>query len=104
MLKVLIFVLSMVSIQQASATKFKGFTGNYKTKSITLNESVERVVETEKEFLVLFSRHAAFYRFPKKSETTSDVRLFLKKLIKSKKRITVEIDPVSTEIKFIKDK
>ncbi len=103
MLKVLIFVLSMVSIQQASATKFKGFTGNYKTKSITLNESVERVVETEKEFLILLSRHAAFYRFPKTPEYSLDVRTYLNKLIKSKKRINFEIDPVSTEIKFIKE-
>ena len=103
MLNVLLFIISMFSIQQALATKFKGYSGNYKTKSLTLNESVERFVETEKEFLILLSRHAAFYRFPKTAEYSMDVRTYLNKLIKSKKRINFEIDPVSTEIKFIKE-
>ncbi len=99
-----LLAVDMVFSNYASASKLKDNNGKYQTQSMTLTESLEKIVETEKEFLILFSRHAAFYRFPKKSESTSDIRLYFKKLIKSKKRITVEIDPVSTEIKIIKDK
>ncbi len=97
----LLFVVIIASSKQASATKFKGYSGNYKTPSMTLTESVNRFVETEKEFLILLSRHAAFYRFPKKQETSADVRSYLKKLVKNKERINVEMDPISTEIKFL---
>ncbi len=100
-----VFLLTAVLVfsNQALATKFKGATAHQATKAIILTESVDRFVETEKEFLILLSRHAAFYRFPKTAESTTEVRLYLKKLIKSKKIIVFEIDPVSTEIRFIKD-
>lgn len=103
MYKILLFAVLMVSSNQALATKFKGYGGNQSTKIMSLTESVDRFVETEKEFLILLSRHAAFYLFPKRAENSSEVRSYLKKLVKSKKRITVEIDPVSTEIKYLKD-
>ncbi len=97
----LLFLAIISSSKQASATRYKGYSGNYKIPSMTLTESVSRFVETEKEFLILLSRHAAFYRFPKKQETSSDVRSYLKKLVKSKERIQVEMDPISTEIKVL---
>jgi len=100
MYKIFIFIFAAVIVysNHVLASKLKGNSAKFQTQSMTLTESVEKLVETEKEFLILFSRHAAFYKFPKKLETTSEVRLFLKKLIKSKKRITVEIDPISNAV------
>ncbi|PIS11482.1 MAG: hypothetical protein COT73_03720 [Bdellovibrio sp. CG10_big_fil_rev_8_21_14_0_10_47_8] len=85
------------------ASKFKGYGRAPGKKPMILTESVERIEEGGNDFLILLSRHAALYRFPKSNEYASQVRSFLKQRMKSKKPIVVTIDPLTAQIFYIED-
>ncbi|MCX7978941.1 MAG: hypothetical protein N2578_08050, partial [Bdellovibrionaceae bacterium] len=66
-------------------------------------EVIERFIEDEKDFLVLISRRAAFYRFPKTVTYAGDVRNFLSDRMKKKRLVEFEVDPTTAQILKISD-
>jgi hypothetical protein len=92
----------------SEAAGFKGYTATVtpsekKVSQVTFKESISRYEETSDEFLIAFSRHAAFYRFPKKKDLATQFQRFLKDRIASKRVIIAEVNPVTTEIYSIRD-
>lgn len=83
--------------------KMKGYDNPSKVKPLVLNEVVERFRESKDEFLIVFSGHAAIYRFPKSGDITNRAREFLKEKVNSKKKISATIDPKSAKILFLED-
>lgn len=87
----------------ANAASFKGYKKQPASSVLKYTESVERFSENQKDFLILISRHAALYRFPKSVGHADQVRDYLNKSIKSKTPVIFEVDPTSTEILNISD-
>lgn len=96
-------ILLILFSMNALASKFKGYGRTPSAESKTLTESVDRFEETQTDFLILLSHHAALYRFPKTNEYASQVREFLKQRMKSKQPVVVSIDPTTAQILYIED-
>ncbi len=100
-----IFVLIVIILgcsKHATAAQFKG----YEVKSSStaeFNESVVRFIESQKEFLILFSKHSAFYRFPKKQSIDIQIRDFLEARSKTAVKVRVKYNPMTAEIQKIED-
>jgi hypothetical protein len=95
-------LLLFVSVN-AFASKFKGYGRAPTAESMRLNESVESFEETPTDFLILFSRHAAFYSFPKSNDYVTQVREFLRQRMKTKQPIAIMIDPKTAKILTMED-
>lgn len=87
----------------ATASKFKGYVRKPNTEPLILTESVDRVVETQTQIMVLLKKHAAFFKFPKSHEYAGQVRDFLNQRKKSDRKITLTVDPITAEILYIED-
>ena len=93
-----VFLLILFIASSAFAASYKGFKRLPSAETIVFSEPVIHFLENEKEFLILFSKHAAFYKFPKGKEYAEQVRTFLKDRILSKKNVSAEINPLTTQI------
>lgn len=93
----------MVFSLKIQASSFKGYEKDPSGEILVMTETVEGFHETEKEFFIEFSRHAAFYRFPKVSDSSTQIRNFLNKCIKLKASLIVHVDAVTAKIMNIED-
>lgn len=100
--KILLGVLVSLGIN-ANAASFKGYKKKIEGKVFIYTETAERFTETQDEFLILMSRHAAFYRFPKSVAYAAQVRDFLNNRIKTKQVLIFEVDPMTAKILNISD-
>jgi hypothetical protein len=87
----------------AEASQFKGYGKSPNGETLTLNETIDRITETQHDFLVLISRHAALYRFPKFDEYAGQVREFLQSRSKNRKAVVFQIDPTTARILYVSD-
>lgn len=95
----IIFLISLFCGSGAYAgAKFKGYSRTPNAQTEILREPLERFEESSKNFLILVKGHAAFYTFPKKESYNDQVREFLQSSLKSKKSITLEVDPTTSQI------
>ncbi len=93
----------MVFNLKSEASSFKGYEKSPDGEILVMNETIDEFQETEKDFLILLSRHAALYRFPKVQDSSRQVRIFLNKCIKLKATLIVHIDAVTARIMSIED-
>lgn len=96
-LKILTAILALIA-GTAQAANFKGFKRAPSQESMIFTEQVVRYIESENALLILFSRHPAFYRFPKNIDYAAQVKVYLDGRILDKKPIKIEINPKTTEI------
>jgi hypothetical protein len=87
----------------ANAASFKGYKRQPAGETLKYTETVERFSETQDDFLILISRHAALYRFPKSVSYADQVRDYLNNRIRTKKLLIFEVDPTTAEILNISD-
>ena len=87
----------------ANSSNFKGYKRQPAGEPLKYIETVERINETQEDFLILISPHAAFYRFPKNIGYVDQVRKYLNGRMKTKGLIIFEIDPTTAEILNISD-
>ena len=88
----------------AFTASFKGYSKIDESKSTSItNESIDKFIETKDDFLIAFSKHSSFYKFPKKKVDAYDFKAYLNKMIKTKKSVIVDIDPLTTQIYKISD-
>ncbi len=97
------FCTFLIFTTTAQANKFKGYSRNPSSESLVLKDVIDRVQETDSDFLILIMHHPAFYRFPKNPETAKQIRDFLRDRLKKKKVLEFQIDPVSAEIYYLND-
>ena len=96
-----LIVISLTA--NANPTMFKGHSRSINQESISISGAIERYYETETEYLILISRHAALYSFPKDLSYSDEVKSFINDRIKSKKTVLIKIDPRSAQILVIQD-
>ena len=96
-----LFVAIFLSIS-VWAAQFKGYEPS-ENEPLVYQESVHRFLERADEFYVLFSKHAAFYKFPRNIENKVEFVRFLRERIQTKKVLTVKVDPVTAQILEIRD-
>jgi hypothetical protein len=90
-------------VEVAIGASFKGYDSNSTTHPMEFTEPVERFKETDSDFLILFTHHPAFYRFPNSDTASLQVRRFLQSRIVSRQRVFVKFDPTTTRILELKD-
>ena len=105
MIKLSMFLLGILLCfdMTANASSFKGYKRQPASEIIKYTETVDRFNETQTEFLILISRHAAFYRFPKNSEYADQVRDFLNSRMRRKSAVVFEVDATTAEILSLSD-
>lgn len=86
-----------------NASSFKGYRRQPTAELTTNTGTINRFIETEKDFLILISGYAAFYRFPKTVSYADQVRGYLNSRMKTKKTVVFEIDPRTAEIINLSD-
>jgi formiminotetrahydrofolate cyclodeaminase len=97
------FVCLMVFSLKIQASSFKGYEKDPSGEILVMNEAVDEFHETEKDFLIAFSRHSAFYRFPKVPDSSTQIRNFLNKCMKLKASVVVHVDAVTAKVMSIED-
>lgn len=95
-------VLALLFTEMSFASKFKGYPKADQAQEMKLTEKIVKVEELPSEFLVGFTRHAAFYHFPK-TEYAKDIKSFLNSRKSANKDVIATIDPVKAQILFIED-
>ena len=85
------------------AAKFKGFNPTSSAETVRFSEPVDRFIETDSEFLILFRRHPSFYSFPKTKKNAIEFRDFLKARVKNRKEISVTFNPRTLRINLLED-
>lgn len=103
-MKLVVFLLTgLMMASQVNASSFKGYKRQPTAQMTTNTGSIVRFIETEKDFLILISGYAAFYRFPKTVSYADQVRGYLNSRMKNKKAVVFEIDPRTAEIISLSD-
>jgi hypothetical protein len=87
----------------ANAASFEGYKRQPAGEVLKYTETVERFSETQDDFLIQISRHAALYKFPKSGTYTDQVRFYLKNRMGTKKLLVFEVDPFTARILNISD-
>jgi hypothetical protein len=100
--KIILGVLIFFNMN-ANASSFKGYKRQPAGEILKYTETVERFSETNDDFLILISRHAALYRFPKSVGYADQVRDYLNSRMRAKKLLSFEVDPTTAEILNISD-
>jgi hypothetical protein len=92
-----LFVVLVLALG-SHAKKYKGHDRVPSEELFVMTEPVDRYIEREQDFLILFNRHPAFYRFPKREAETANFKAFLDASIKSKKKLLIKYEPRSAQI------
>lgn len=96
--------VSMVLFGSAAfGANFKGFKRAPSSEISKMEERMMRIEEVDELFMIEFEGRAAFYRFPKQADTVDQARKFLLDRQKSRKKVKVEFNPMTTEIYSIAD-
>lgn len=82
------------------AVEIKGYSPKPE-KTMEFNEAIERIEDAGDRFMVLFAHHPAFYALPKGSSDDSILRE-IKSVVKQKKSVHAEIDPIKARILKLK--
>lgn len=100
--QIVLFVLLLSSTTFAAS--FKGYGKLEDVKSAFIeNENIDTFIESKEDFLISFSKHSSFYKFPKIKVDAYDFKNYLNKMIKIKKVVKVEMNPMTTQIYKISD-
>lgn len=99
----ILFFCFMFFSPKTQASSFKGYEKDPNGEILGLNEAIDEFHETEKEFFIAFSRHSAFYRFPKIPDSSTQIRNFLDKCVRLKASLVVRVDAVTAKIMSIED-
>ena len=102
----IVFLASLMLLSFQTPTLATTIMG-YKTESghskEMMTEKIQQIEETDKEFLILFTRRAAFYKLPKEGKNLEKIRNFLFTSKEKKKDIKAEVDLETFRILTLRD-
>lgn len=98
----LIVLALLIATPAFAASTFKGFPKAAKAKSVEIKGKVVNVTENNAEFMIGLERQAPFYLFPKNAADQVNIRDFLSNLKVKKKSVTLEVNPKTTQVYFLK--
>lgn len=96
---ILLLLFPVISL----AAQYKGYKRGPTSALLTFQEPIDRYIETDAEFLILFKNHPSFYSFPKERDRSVDARNYLNFKKNKKTPVKVEYDAVTTKIYSLSD-
>jgi hypothetical protein len=94
----LTFLLLGIASPGANASNFMGYKKQTAGKFLKFTEVIERIRETPHSYLILMSRHEAFYEFPKTANDAAQIKDFLTTRMKKNSMVDFEVNPLTAEI------